>query len=87
MLASVYDMEQTICSFEGVETFDALTIGPITEHPLVREVFKLPQDQQEVLQVFLPYFLLHPQADLHLQQAVCWTFAMMSAAEAADFQR
>lgn len=52
MLASVYDMEQTICSFEGVETFDALTIGPITEHPLVRTVFKLPPDQQEVLQVF-----------------------------------
>ena len=51
MLASVYDMEQTICSFEGVETFDALTIGPITAHPLVRTVFKLPPDQQEVLQV------------------------------------
>ncbi|KAL0018248.1 hypothetical protein WJX77_005089 [Trebouxia sp. C0004] len=51
MLASVYDMEQTICSFEGVENFDALTIGPITEHPLVRTVFKLPPNQQEVLQV------------------------------------
>ena len=52
MLASVYDMEQTVCSFEGVGTFDRLTIGPITAHPLVRTVFKLPQDQQEVLQVF-----------------------------------
>ena len=52
MLASIFDLQQTICSFEGVETFDALTVGPITEHPLVRTVFKLPPDQQEVLQVF-----------------------------------
>lgn len=61
MLASVYDLEQTICTFESVESFDTLTIGPITEHPLVRKVFQLPDEQREVLQV------LH----LLLQNHVC----------------
>ena len=76
MLASVYDLEQTICNFESVTSFDALTIGPITEHPLVQKVFQLPVEQQEVLQVL--HHLLQNHAcnkTLHLQ------FTMVVAAE------
>lgn len=53
MLASLYDLQQTICVLENVNDWDDLTIGPITEVPLVQTLFKLPPQQQSVIEVQL----------------------------------
>lgn len=59
-IATIYDLQLTICSLENVESFDDLTLGPVQEIPLVKRFFNLPAGQAEVLQVTqsVPIFLL-----------------------------
>jgi len=51
MIATVFDLQASICSAEGVPDFDSLQIGPLMKMPLVQDLFQLPADQQDIMQV------------------------------------
>ena len=51
MIATVFDLQASICSAENVSDFASLQVGPLVKMPLVQNLFQLPADQQDILQV------------------------------------
>ena len=51
MIATVYDLQSSICSSENVTDFDQLQVGPLIKMPLVQNLFKLPAAQEGIIKV------------------------------------
>ena len=45
---SLYELERTILKFEKVASFEELRMGPILKHPVLQDMFKIPDDLSHV---------------------------------------
>ncbi|KAJ1407272.1 Arp2/3 complex subunit 2/4 [Sesbania bispinosa] len=50
-ITSLYDLEVAICKNEGVDSFEALGLGPLLRHPLVIHYFSLRSDVSEIFKI------------------------------------
>lgn len=50
-ITSLYDLQVAICKNEGVDSFEALGLGPLLQHPLVIHYFSLPSDVTQVFKI------------------------------------
>ncbi|CAL0306413.1 unnamed protein product [Lupinus luteus] len=50
-IISLYDLEVEICKSEGVDSFEALGLGPLLQHPLVKHYFSVHSEMTEVFKI------------------------------------
>ncbi|XP_019445357.1 PREDICTED: uncharacterized protein LOC109349123 [Lupinus angustifolius] len=50
-IISLYDLEVEICKNEGVDSFEALGLGPLLQHPLVKHYFSVHSEMTEVFKI------------------------------------
>ncbi|KAK7247091.1 hypothetical protein RIF29_41968 [Crotalaria pallida] len=50
-ITSLYDLEVAICKNEGVDSFEALGLGPFLQHPLVKHYFSVHLQVTEVFKI------------------------------------
>ncbi|PKU87467.1 uncharacterized protein LOC110097136 [Dendrobium catenatum] len=50
-MTSIYELGLSICKNEGVDKFDELRLGPLLQHPLVRDYFSVSPDAQEICEI------------------------------------
>ena len=48
---SLYELQRTILEFEKVSSFEELRMGPILKHPLLQDLFKIPDDLTSVPEI------------------------------------
>ena len=48
---SLYELERTILEFEKVSSFEELRMGPILKHPVLQDMFKIPNDLSHVPEI------------------------------------
>ncbi len=48
---SLYELERTILEFEKVASFEELRMGPILKHPVLQDMFKIPNDLSHVPEI------------------------------------
>ena len=50
-ITTLYELNRTILEFEKVTSFDELHIGPIQKHPIIQDLFKIPDDLDVVPEI------------------------------------
>lgn len=50
-ITTLYELEEAICKYEGVDEFKELRLGPFLRHPLVLHYFSVDSEVTEVFKI------------------------------------